>query len=437
MKKVTATMALCLLLTACSGGDSSLASEGSSLASEGSSLASGNSSESSEGGYVDGDNQTDTKKSNVQEVTEKYDSDFESCKNASYINLDWTNASKCPVNSVSEIYNLQYDGEVRTIETISQKDRLELFKEYCIFYFGEYLDECAFFDCTELNAEREEISADGITYRAYYRIPKFQSELENETVKISWLIYRNIEKKQYLWWADTTYPHWINRGETITALADNEFKFTSWIPSDTGEPIARYYNDGKSDSVTYKLSDGEMSIGDAIKYVTKEYGKSLPYEDIPEYYVRYVDVYKMDNETYAYLLMTTTMYNGIPFEQGYEMKTTSILPNYFTEYGQAMMMKKNDIDTTLWCCPETELTPVGSPVEEIVSLKEAADIVSQKMSQNVKFDVISTELIYHGTTSLLKPTWLFTLCNTNDDLYYNVYVDAEAGTVRYYSYGFE
>ena len=419
MKKIILIFAFLLLLTAC-GTSADFSSE---------------SSETAE--CIDGNNQTDIKQTNVLGVTEKYNTDFESCKNTAYINLDWTNAVNYPVNSVSEIYDLQYDGDIHIIETIPQKDRLEQFKEYCIFYFGEYLDECAFFESYDTipNVTKTETPANGITYRSYYRVSDFQNELENNKVRISWLIYRNIEKKQYLWWAQTEYPHWINKGEAMTALAQN-FNYTSWIPSDLGEPIARYYNDGKSDSVTYKLSDGEISIGDAIRYFTEDYARSLPYEDKPEYYVRYVDVYKMDNETYAYVLITTTMFNGIPYEQDYEISSSSVIPDHFASYGQALMIMMNDIDTALWCCPETEMKPVGNPVEKIVSLKAAADIVSHNLSQSVKFNVISTELIYHGRSALLKPTWLFTLYNTNDSLYYNAYVDAETGKFSYFAYSF-
>lgn len=374
-------------------------------------------------------------KTGVRNATDGYDADFESCKITSYINLDWTNAAKYPVNPVSYLNNLEFDGKNHQIETIPQKDRLEKFRNYCVFYFGEYLDECAFFESYDQipNSSKTEVTANGITYRKYYKVSEFEEEIESNSVRISWLIYRNVDKKQYLWWAQTEYPHWINKGETMAILNEN-FNFTSWIPSDLGEPIARYYNDGKSDNVVYKLPDGEMSVGDAIKYFTEDYAKSLPYEVKPEYYVRYVDVYKLSDETYAYLLMTTTMYDNIPFEQGYEISSESFIPDYFMSYGQALMVSKNEVDTTLWCCPETEMKVVGNPVEQCVSLKNAADIVSKNLSDNVIFNVISTELIYHGINSLLKPTWLFSLYNTNDNLYYNAYVDAENGKFDYYKY---
>lgn len=72
-------------------------------------------------------------------------------------------------------------------------------------------------------------------------------------------------------------------------------------------------------------------------------------------------------------------------------------------------------------------------------LKEAADIVSEKMSQNVKFKVISTEFIYHGTVdpengAHLKPTWEFKLYNENDAMYYNTYVDAATGAFSVFNY---
>lgn len=424
-KTILLAAAACLLLTACGSNTSNNFKESSEHIE----------SNSDTSGGIGSEENLAVVETGVQSVTEGYDSDFESCKNTSYINLDWTNAAKCPVNPVSHIKNLEYDGKVHQIETIPQKERLEKFKEYCVFYFGEYLDECAFFEPYDEipNSSKIEVSANGITYRSYYRVSEFKKEIESNSVKISWLIYRNVEKKQYLWWAQSMYPHWVNKGDALAILNEN-FNFTSWIPSDLGEPVARYYNDGKNDNVTYKLSNGEMSIGDAIKYFTKDYAKSLPYEVKPEYYVRYVDVYKLGDKTYAYLLMTTTMYDKIPFEQGFEMSTASNIPNFFMSNGQALMVSKNEIDTTLWCCPETEIKVVGNPVKQCVSLKEAADIVSKSLSDNVKFNVISTELIYHGRSTSLKPTWLFSLYNTNDNLYYNAYVDAESGKFDYFKY---
>lgn len=376
---------------------------------------------------------------NVKTATENYNADFESCQNTSYINLNWTDTGKCPVYPVSEIHDIECESVVGIAE-MPQKEMLDKFKEYCLYYFGECLDDFAFFDTLETISDTppSEVIVDGVSYRGYYKISDYKEKLENGSLEINWLVYRNIEKNQYMWWGYGKYPHWINRGEAVTILNDN-IRASSWLPSDMGEPIARYYNDGKSDDVKYKLADGEVPIGEAIKYFTEEYPKSLPYEDKTSYTVKYVDVFKIAEDTYGYLLWTSKLFDSVSFELGAEMVTNDSVPDYYTINGQALMVRRNEIDVTLHCEPNTDVKETGEPLSNIISIKDAADIVSQKLSQNVLFDVQSTEFVYHGSrdsegVAHLKPTWRFVLHNENDSMNYNVYVDAVSGDCNYFSY---
>ncbi|MCM1167361.1 MAG: hypothetical protein NC299_16495 [Lachnospiraceae bacterium] len=379
------------------------------------------------------------KKVDVKTATENYGTDFENCRNASYVNLDWTSAGKCPVYPVSELYGVEC-GEVIGIAEIPQKEMLYKFKEYCLYYFGEFLDDFAFFDTLETIGDTvpPEIIVNGVSYRGYYKISDHREKLEKGSIKINWLVYRNIEKNQYMWWGYGDYPHWINRGTAVTIINDN-IRASSWLPSDLGKPIARYYNDGKSDDIKYKLADGEVSIGEAVRYFTEEYPISLPFEDKPSYTVKYVDVYKLAEDTYGYLLWVSKLHASVSFELEAEMVTDASAVNYYTVNGQALMVRKNEIDVTLHCEPISNVKEIGEPFSKIISLKEAADIVSQKLSQNVMFEVLSTELVYHGArdeagTAHLKPTWEFRLYNENDALYYTVYVDAASGDCNYFKY---
>lgn len=389
-----------------------------------------------------GGESTVTGNGNVKTVTENYDADFESCQKTSYVNLDWTNAGKCPVNPASELFNITCQNQMAT-DVMSQKEMLVKFEEYCRFYFGEYDDEYAFFQNEP--DKGEEILPDlgiteinGIPYSSYYKISDYKKKLENEVIKINYLAYRNLETKQYLWWVWNDYPHWINKGGALTTLNDDSIRCSSWIPSDLGEPIARYYNDGKSNKVKYKLTDGEVSIGEAIKYFTEEYPQTLPCENKPVYSVNYVDVFELGNGNYCYLMHAAKLFNSVAFEQIGELSGTNI-PNYYTDDSQALMIKRNDIDVTLDCDPGAKVEREGDAITNIVSLKKAADIASEKMSQNVMFDVQSTEFVYHGAIDSeniahLKPTWRFVLHNENDSMNYNVYVDAVSGDCNYFSY---
>lgn len=377
--------------------------------------------------------------SNVKTATENYNADFELCKSADYVNLDWTNARKCPVYPASALYNIDCEP-VAGFAEMPQKEMLDKFKEYCLYYFGECLDEFALFDTLDFERPPEEI-VDGVEYRGYYKISDYREKLENDAIKINWLVYRNIEKNQYLWWVYGKYPHWVNRGACVTILDDN-IRASSWLPSDMENPIARYYNDGSNDDVKYNLADGEMSIGEAIKYFSEEYPKTLPFENKPAYSVKYVDVYKLAEDTYGYLLWNSKLYSNLPFELCAEMVSDEPVPDYYTIDGQAFMVRKNEIDFTLNCEPvsnEKEIKQIGELILSVLSLKEAADIVSEELTEHIKFNVVSAELLYHGTSDAeniahLKPTWQFILFNETDLMYYNVYVDAESGQLEYIRY---
>lgn len=440
MKKIIAIFLTIILLgcTGCSKNENSSDTSGEVFSEAGSDItASSNKSNSPIGGESNV-----TGGGNVKEVTENYDADFESCLNTEFVNLDWTNAGKCPVEPVSEVYNIKCEDTL-AVDEIPIADMLDKFKEYCNFYLGEYRDEFAFF-MPEFDKDDKEfpllpsIEVDGVSYRNYYIISEHREKIVTNEVKVNYFVYRNIEQNKYLWWC-YYYPHWINKGSALTAIGDKTNKCSSWIPSDMGEPVARYYNDEKNYDVKYKLADDEVSIGDAIKYFTEKYPDTLPFDNKPEYSVKYVDVYKINENTYGYLLNAALKHNFLSFEILGEMQTDSSTPYFYATDGQAFMVKKDDIDVIHDCDPKFMMENDGDPILNILSLKEAIDIVSEKMTQNVKFNVLSTDLVYHGTRdeeniARLKPTWEFKLFNPNDNVNYNVYVDAVSGECNYFSY---
>lgn len=421
---------LSLLLTACgkSGGSSESDANGSSLTE-----LPPNSEEN-----INGDVSS---AGNVKEVTENYNSDFELCKNTEYANLDWTNAEKCPVNTISELYNIEW-GTAPALYDRPADEILNCFEKYCREIFGEYEDDYALFEQKDFtdefpHAPREVVN--GQEVRGYYKISDYKDKILDGSIEVCWLVYRNYEKKQFMWWPGERYPWWINKGAALNILNADETLITGWLASDMGEPLARYYNDGKNDGVKYKLSDGEVSIGDAIKYFTEEYPKSLPFEEKPSLLVNYVDVYELKDGIYAYVFAASCMYNSVPIERIDELSANSPIPNYASLDAEGLMVKSGDIDFSYSCTPLTNVSAAGEPVTDILSLKEAADTASEKLTQNVKFNVLSTEFVYNGVikddgSCYMKPTWEFRLYNENDALHYTVYVDAASGDCSYYKY---
>ena len=426
MKKFIPLLSLILLLTAC----------GSKSTSNGEDVSGG---DTPIGGNLSDSNDT-ADAGNVKEVTENYDADFELCKNTEYVNLDWTSAERCPVNTVSELYNIEY-GKAPALYDRPADEILNCFEKYCRAIFGEYEDDFALFEQKDFtdefpHAPFEYVNGDRV--RGYYKISEYKDKILDGSIEVCWLVYRNYEKKQFMWWPGERYPWWINKGTALNIL-DGDESLTGWLASDMGEPLARYYNDGKSNDVKYKLQGGEVSIGEAIKYFTEEYPKELPFEEKPSLLVNYVDVYELKDGIHAYVFGASLMYNMVPFERIDELSTNSPIPNYSAINAEGLMVKSGDIDFSYSCLPITNVSVVGEPITDILSLKEAVDIVSEKMSKYVKFKVISTEFVYHGVidtegVSHLKPTWEFRLYNENDDLYYNTYVEAATGAFSVFNY---
>ena len=107
--------------------------------------------------------------------------------------------------------------------------------------------------------------------------------------------------------------------------------------------------------------------------------------------------------------------------------------------GQALMIKKNDIDWAVGAAPDMS-TEIGEPITEIIRFTDAADILSKALSENVTYKVLSAELVMtagitdENKSPLLMPTWKLTLNNENDGFHYDFYINAingELGYVRY------
>ncbi len=442
MKKLIPTLALIMLLTACDNKSASNASGSSELVSNDNN--SGNSGTPIGGDIIHTQNKVD-----IKIATENYKADFEKCKAGSYPNLNWDNATAFPVATIEDCCNLMKSAPNQG-KQLTAKEKVENLKKYCNFFFGEYDEEWSGFttlDEVDFEDTRTDLKVDGINYTIFEKISDHIKEIENEDFELNWFVYINPYKRQHLWWSplNMKYPFWINKGRAAEILKTSQNKYVnvqSGLPEHWGEPVARYVNDGTNNNVTYKLADGECSIGEAIEYFTTDYWKSLPFdeEDKQPFLVRYIDVFKMTEDTYAYFIRFSVTYNSlIPFEIS-EDKAGTNLPNYYSEYSQALMVKKDDIDVVHTLVPIADFQETDEHIAEIISIKDAADIVSKQLTQSVKFDVVSTDFVYHGLNdpntgnALLKPTWIFVLHNSNDENYYNAYVDAVTGDFNYYMY---
>ena len=452
MKKLLPLLAFVLLLTACGGKSTS----GGESVSGGDTPIGGNS--------VPSDKPIEYSEYaiDMKTATENYKADFEACKAAGYPNLSFENTMAFPVAVVEKCRDLEImslDEQKQEIGALmTEKEKVEKLKEYCEFFFGEYNEEYSGFTSWDGKIDsRESLNIDGAGYTVSARISDYMDEIENEDFHIDWFLYVEPYKRNYLWYTPATmkYPFDLNKGEAATILKESG---KATLPFSHGESefsweerVARYFNDGTNNDVTYRLADGDCSIGEAIDYFTNDFREALPFdpEDKQPYLVRYIDVFPMTDDTYAYFIRFSPIVGApIPFERSISMTVTasvdtdpSAMLHEFSLGCQALMIKKNDIDMAHSFDPLYGTHETGGEITKIIPLKKAVDTVSEKITQNVTFDVVEVDLVYHGndaadpnTVTVLKPTWLIRLFNPNDNNYYVTYIDAVSGDFRIYNY---
>lgn len=374
----------------------------------------------------------------IEENTElDFLSDFEKCKNKDYVNLDLSNSSiRLPELNLLCDLNITFQKRFYSTE-----EMLIQFEEYCENFFGNYDSANALFSSSSDKIAYNQNEDNG-KYAWYPKVDDYLEQLQSGDIEANYFfMYRDIENNNYLWWlASTDCPHWISKGEAYSFIKTDDTRISSWLPSDMDNKVTSYLNNGEHDDETYHLLDGDVTVGEAVKYFENEYLSSLPYK-IDENYsvsVSSIDVYNIKDDTYCYVFNFSSSWNGISFDSRAESFSYQDTSNQYMVSGEALMIKKDDIDTivNLTFPPASE----EEPIKNICTLENVVDIVSDKLTKEVKFELLTIEFIYQGnfsedrTTVHLEPTWKLVVYNPNDGFYYCVYVNAENKKCGYISY---
>ncbi len=374
------------------------------------------------------------KKENIEEVVYNFQKEFEKCKEKDYVNLDLSECN-AKITDVEKLCKLEID-EYAAENNVEK--RIEDFEEYCEFFFENYDSLNIFFGSTTQNLEY-----DG-GYWDYPRLNKYREQIISGEIQLGYLLYVDFENNNYLWEMEADYaPFWMNKGHVFPLVKDEGERVTSWKSTDMGNQVAKYYNDGTHDDVSFKLMDGEVTIGEAIDFVENKYLKSLPFDYGEEVSLEVlsVSVYEIQEEVFAYVFELSFGWNGIVFDSAAPFTSVEQVHNIFI-MADALMAEKDEID---------EFSGLGVPNVigtedlngEVYTLESAIDIVSESLSQEVKFEVLTISMVYMGVYEVLTPeetkgsalpAWKFQLYNTNDGLYYNVYVDVLSGQINSFAY---
>lgn len=463
MKKVTAIMVLCLLLTACNGGDSSVVSEDSSLASEnssesGSSAVSGdNSSDSTDDSVVFCDFVGDYPENPLTLLTASKEDIAQMinaqpnmvCAENLYLNIPQSASVYNFCEYATHVSQFIYSAEQYTSDFMATfeyffPDR-ELNMDYLQYrkYLG-YYDNAPHFD--EGYVKDNENLPDGVKF-TYNEMPEEVSEwpssspiymeLVNEIGAGSGIINKGeavqfVGKKRYEW-----------QSESIVS-SDVYNKLSSFSHFDYFDVVATYSPQSEE---SFNLLDGEVRICDAVKFV-EDYLNNAPISTGLTRNMRTsvykVQVMKLDENTYGYYFQTCAQFMGVNFEPAVLGSGSNY--DYYGSIGEAFMIRSDDVDyiNSFW---GTSWTFDIENCSSVVPVETAIENISQKMSSSVTFEVDTVEFVYveyyktdeNGYIDVdlyeghVSPAWRITMHNPNDGYEYMCYVDAvDGGNFRYY-----
>ena len=370
---------------------------------------------------------------NVKKVTDSVQEDFEKCKTADYKNLNFDNTFvSCESREDISFITISLSNSAFTA---TDKENYATFKKYCEKIFGEFNVEYML-----IWSGAEELS----NMEPYFPLnaSEYKEHLERDNHDIYMVEYSDKENNAYLWWYPATaVPHWIVKGDIYDTGATVSREAFCLSPSSIeSELVESYVNDGSCNDISYSLPYADVTIGEAVDYFENHYLSDLYERELNNLSLKVneVKVHKISNEHYYYLFDYSVCYGGIPYDSKGEIVTYADISSKYTLSGEAVMLGTDNVDivTNMILLPVTET----NLVEGIISLYDAVQIASEKLSDKVVFDVNKAELIYAGDrntellTASLSPKWKFTLLNPNDGKFYATYVDAVSGEFEYFSY---
>lgn len=218
-----------------------------------------------------------------------------------------------------------------------------------------------------------------------------------------------------------------------------------YSPYDSFECIGTYSPDSTE---KFQLSDKEIAVCDAVEFY-ENYINSLSYPAEPtmQMKVQEVNVLAISENTYGYAFIVTKEYCDLTFDYIRTSHNTNYkgCENYNCIYLIGFMVESDEVDigSALYRTQITDKTEIG-----VVPVETAIEKVSTELSDYVKFEVSSIELVYtripektpegyidvETPSASVAPAWKLTIYNPNDQLYYCCYVDAaDSGNFRYYT----
>lgn len=189
------------------------------------------------------------------------------------------------------------------------------------------------------------------------------------------------------------------------------------------------------------LSDGEITIKDAVDFVENYLNNDLPYEKNKEFIYEVAEVRVLDVDGQDALgFCVRKQYKNIPFDYVEAVTSGEFNSTYWDDRGQLCMIETEEIDNICGLGGDRyNVIKSTDKIEKIISVDGALQAVSKEIGDNSVYDVYGIELIYQFTedsedSTLAKYSgrikWKITSRNQNDDKDTLFYVDVESGKVE-------
>ena len=189
----------------------------------------------------------------------------------------------------------------------------------------------------------------------------------------------------------------------------------------------------------FELIDGEISVKDAVEFVDNYLATMnfSPYELSALTKTVAVSVLDIGNGKYGYNFITTPEYKNVLFDH-YEVQGGNVVTTIENDYddgrydsmpGQIGMIETNKIYNFVEPAYNRSITETAN-YTSIITLENAAEIVTEFYSPTMNFDVKRVQVVYLAHWKSASPCWKFLM--ESNDLLYSTFVDMGSGEVYVY-----
>lgn len=365
-----------------------------------------------------------------------------------YENVDFSAAVLSLSDEIGDIYELEVAARD---DVYSQSEAVEIFERYVrsTFSDSEYADNKDHYRFLVPYGETPEsyFNDEGVLVHPGIYESDHLDKIRSGEIKIDSLLFQTDtdevhSEDEYFWWFPDGSGVKMNRGNCMRRV-EKERRIAGWMPRDDYSVTDVYsLPNGKN----FSLEDGKITIDEAAAFCEGYFANDAAFTKDTDANLKVfkASVLKIDDETDAFLFFLTPSYNSIPFDS---LNTEGMVSEfsdgnkYSFNSSEALMTRSGGVEYCYLNGLNNKVTAIRDKMTDVISLKKAAQILSEKMTGYAVFEVNDISFVYcnkqaeeKDAPSEASPSWRFSLYNPNDSMRYMVYVNAADGHCFYYRY---